>query len=237
VRKAQVLKDNPHLGREIFDKFRFNYGWAGPEFIKAVYKTGDYEIEKMMNYWVARFKQDFGEDTAYRFYENLISATMTSGEIANKAGIVSLDIERVYRAIVAEMITIRDNVVKINSVNYESVLSDFINRNQTGILAFKDNKVTSDPKTALCIRVESDLNKMYISKTEFDKYLHERNISTTEFLFQINALGINVKAGRDVTKRMNAGWKDITKSATRVYLVDLNTFPHVKDYLDGSETN
>jgi hypothetical protein len=237
IRKPQVLKDNPHLGREIFDKFRFNYGWAGPHFVRAVYNTGDYEIEKIMDYWASRFKQDFGEDTAYRFYENLISATMTSGEIANKAGIINIDVERVYRVIVGEMISIRDNVVKINSVNYESVLSDFINKNQTGILAFKDNKVTSEPRTALCMRVESDLNRMWISKTEFDKYLHEMNISTTEFLFQINALGISVKAGREVTKRMNAGWKDISKAATRVYLVDLNTFPHVKDYLDGSETN
>ena len=237
IRKPQVFKDNPNLGREIFDKFRFNYGWAGPEFIKAVYKTGDYEIEKMMDYWANRFKEDFGEDTSYRFYENLVADVMTSGEIANKAQITNFDLERVYKAIVAEMIAIRDNVVKINSVNYESVLSDYINKNQTGILAFKNNKATTEPKTALCIRVENDINKMWISKTEFDKYLHEMNISTTEFLFQMNALGISIKAGREVTKRMNAGWKDIGKAATRVYLIDLTTFPQVKDYLDGSETN
>ena len=236
IRKAQVLKDNPKLGREIFDRFRFNYGWAGPEFIKAVYKTGDYEIEKMLDYWTNRFKEDFGEDTAYRFYENLVSGAMTSGEIANKANITRIDLERVYRAIVAEMIAIRDNVVKINSVNYESILSDFINKNQTGILAIKDHKVSMEPRTSLCIRVENDINKMWISKTEFDKYLHEMNVSTTEFLFQVNALGISVKAGREIVKRMNAGWKDITKSATRAYLIDLNTFPHAKDYVDGSES-
>jgi hypothetical protein len=50
-------------------------------------------------------------------------------------------------------------------------------------------------------------------------------ISTKEFLFQINALGIKVEAGRDVTKRMNAGWKDVGKSATRVYRIDLTTLP------------
>lgn len=237
IRKAQVLQDNPRLGREIFDKFRFNYGWAGPDFIKAVYKEGDYEIEKKVDYWTNRFKEDFGEDTAYRFYENLVAGVFMSGEITNKYGITKLDLERVYRVIVGAMISIRDNVVKINSVNYESILSDFINKNQTGILAIKDHKVNMEPRSALCIRVENDVNKMWISKTEFDKYLHEMNISTTEFLFQVNALGISVKAGRDVTKRMNSGWKDITKSATRAYLVDLNTFPHAKDYLDGSETN
>jgi hypothetical protein len=48
-------------------------------------------------------------------------------------------------------------------------------------------------------------------------------------LFQVNGLGIKVEAGRGVVKRMNAGWKDITKTATRVYKIDLNTLP--KDVL------
>jgi hypothetical protein len=82
-----------------------------------------------------------------------------------------------------------------------------------------------EPRTAYVIRVENDFNTMWISKTEFDKYLNEMLISTKEFLFQINALGIKVEAGRDVTKRMNAGWKDVGKSATRVYRIDLTTLP------------
>jgi hypothetical protein len=141
---------------------------------------------------------------------------MTAGEIANAAGITKLDLDRIYRRIVGEMIAIRDNVVKVNSVNYESILSDYINKNQSGILAFKDNKITMEPRMALVIRVENDSNIMYISKTEFDKYLTESGISTKEFLFQINALGIKVDAGRSAVKRMSAGWKDIGKSATRV---------------------
>jgi hypothetical protein len=47
------------------------------------------------------------------------------------------------------MIAIRDNVVKINSINYESVLSDYINKNQTGILAFSDDQ--NDYGTSYCI--------------------------------------------------------------------------------------
>ena len=35
-----------------------------------------------MEAWVTKFRDQFGEDTAYRFYENLIAATMTAGEIA-----------------------------------------------------------------------------------------------------------------------------------------------------------
>jgi len=227
VRKPDVFKDDAHLGREIFDQFRFNYGWAGPMFIKAIYKTGELGVSKLLDQWCLRFKKDFGEDTAYRFYENVVAVAMTSGEISNAAGITKFDLDRVYRRIVGEMIAIRDNVVKVNSVNYESILSDYINRNQSGILAFKDNKITMEPRMALVIRVENDINMMYISKTEFDKYLTEGGVSTKEFLFQINALGIKVDASRSAVKRMSSGWKDIGKSVTRVYKIDLTTMPNV----------
>jgi hypothetical protein len=227
VRKPDAFKDDAHLGREIFDQFRFNYGWAGPEFIKAVYRTGEQGVSKLLDEWCLRFKKDFGEDTAYRFYENVVAAAMTAGEIAINAKIIKFDLDRVYRRIVGEMIAIRDNVVKVNSVNYESILSDYINKNQSGILAFKDNKITMEPRMALVIRVENDSNMMYISKTEFDKYLNEGGISTKEFLFQINALGIKVDASRSAQKRMSAGWKDIGKSVTRVYKIDLSTMPNI----------
>jgi hypothetical protein len=227
VRKPDIFKDDAHLGREIFDQFRFNYGWAGPMFIKAVYKTGEQGVGKLLDQWCLRFKKDFGEDTAYRFYENVVAVAMASGEISNAAGITKFDLDRVYKRIVGEMIAIRDNVVKVNSVNYESILSDYINRNQSGILAFKDNKITMEPRMALVIRVENDVNMMYISKTEFDKYLTEGGVSTKEFLFQINALGIKVDASRSAVKRMSSGWKDIGKSVTRVYKIDLTTMPNV----------
>ena len=228
VRKPSAFVDDAVLGREIFDSFRFNYGWAGPEFIKAVYKLGEQGVLNLIEKWCLRFKKDFGEDTAYRFYENLVSASMAAGEISNNAGITEFDLERVYKRIVGEMISIRDNVVKINSLNYESILSDYINKNQAGILAFKDNKITMEPRMSLVIRVENDTNTMEISKTEFDKYLHEINVSTKEFLFQMQALGIKIQSGRDVVRRMNSGWKDIGKSATRVYRIDMTTLPDFK---------
>jgi hypothetical protein len=225
IRKPAVFKDDASAGRDIFDSFRFNYGWAGPEFIRAVYREGEEEISKSITAWCLRFEKDFGQDTAYRFYENIVASSMTAGEIANKAGITEFNLERVYARIVGEMIAIRDNVVKVNSINYESILSDYVNKNHTGILAFKDGKMVMEPRTAFSIRVENDINTMWISKTEFDKYLNEMLISTKEFLFQINALGIKVEAGRDITKRMYASWKDVSKSATRVYRIDLNTLP------------
>jgi hypothetical protein len=237
VRKPEAFRNDSALGRDIFDQFRFNYGWAGPEFIKGVYQLGESGISKAVDKWCLRFKKNFGEDTAYRFYENVVSVAMTAGEITNAAGITQFDLERIYHKIVAEMVAIRDNVVKVNSVNYESILSDYINRNQTGILAFKDNKIVMEPRTSFVIRVENDSHTMYISKTEFDKYLHEMSISTKEFIFQIMALGIDIDAGKSSVKRMSAGWKDVGKSTTRVYKIDLNTIPGAVKGFDSDSTD
>jgi hypothetical protein len=230
IRKPSVFRDDAALGREIFDSFRFNYGWAGPEFIKAIYRTGEQGISEMIDRWCLRFKKDFGDDTSYRFYENLVAASMSAGEIANEAKITEFDLERIYRLIVGEMIAIKDHVVKVNSVDYESVLSDYINKNQSGILAFADNKIMMEPRMAFVIRVENDIDTMWISKTEFDKYLNEMSVSKKEFLYQMKLSNIEISQEK---KRMNAGWKDFSKSGTSAYKLNMATLPKITELLKG----
>jgi len=118
MRKAKIIADDPSEGKAIFDPFRTNYGWAGPEFVKEVMKYTRIEMEQKIAVWVDKFKKDFGDDTAFRFYENLIAVTMVAGELAAKVNIVNLDLGRIYKKMVGEMIDIRDNVVRTNSVNY-----------------------------------------------------------------------------------------------------------------------
>tara|TARA_R100000541_G_scaffold41631_1_gene49078 strand:+ start:3314 stop:6154 length:2841 start_codon:yes stop_codon:yes gene_type:complete len=224
VRKPKSFIDNARLGKEIFDEFNSHYGWAGPLFVRAVFEYGtEKDIKNNLIKWENRFVEDFGNDTAYRFYENLIAVTMTAAEIVNKADILTIDVERIYNFIVGEMITIRDQVGKINSVDYESVLQDYIDANTDKILAFQDGKIINEPYRALTMRVDNDKDTMWISKKEFDSYLAELPISTKEFVFQMKLLNIEIEVGSHVKQRMNAGWKDVSKSATAVYKIKLST--------------
>jgi hypothetical protein len=224
MRKPKSFIDNARLGKEIFDEFNVHYGWAGPDFIRALFKYGDgAAIKANLGKWENRFVEDFGNDTAYRFYENLMSVVMTAGEIVNSAGILIVDLERIYKHVVGEMITIRDEVVKVNNVDYESVLSDYLDANYDKILAFQEGKIISEPQRQLVIRVDNDKDTMWISKKEFDAYLAELPISTKEFLFQMKAMNVDIEAGASVKQRMNAGWKDVSKSATAVYKIKLST--------------
>jgi len=225
MRKPKSFIDNARLGKEIFDEFNVHYGWAGPDFIRALYKYGDKAaIKANLGKWENRFVADFGNDTAYRFYENLVAVTMTAAEIVVDADILVIDIERIYKFIVGEMISIKDETVKINDVDYESVLANYLDSNIDKVLAFsEEGNMISEPRNQLAIRIEHAKDYMWISKKEFDAYLAELPISTKEFVYQMKQMGVGVDVGAKIKQRMNAGWVDVQKSATAVYRFKLST--------------
>ena len=146
-------------------------------FIKQVMKYSNEEIEAKINIWVDRFKKDFGDNTAFRFYENLVAVTMVAGEFVAKADIVHIDLDRVYKRIITEMIDI-ENVVNKNEVNYHSLIGEFININNSNILIVAAGHVTTEPRNTLVIRLDVDKKELCLSKSIFRKWLvEEKRIS------------------------------------------------------------
>jgi hypothetical protein len=204
VRKPALIDGNSRLGRHIFDAFNFNYGHAGPMFIKAILAKGDNYVLDNIAAWDERFIQDFGDDSTYRFYQNLTTTCCAAGTIATEHDILKYDMDRIYHEVVRSMIEIRDNVVKVNRTDYPSLLGDFVNKNMGNMLVLKDNKVTMEPRGQIVGRIVSEDNLLQISKAEFKKYLAERQISTREFEFEMRAKKILVD---DKKGRLTTGWK------------------------------
>jgi hypothetical protein len=221
VPQPKLLIEDPSQGRAIFDEFNRHYGWAGPDFIKAVYKLTEVEIRANIEKWILRFKKDFGDMSEYRFYENLVGVVMAAGDITNDAQITEYDLERIYKVIVAQMISIKDNVVKVNSVDYESLLGDYVNNKTMNTLIINDGRVTLEPRGPLLVRVEVDTGKLFINTPDFRKYLTESNISTDEFLFQMQSMGVNVIYKK---ARVGAGWKEGVKLQNYCYIIDTHGF-------------
>lgn len=208
VKKPDILGgvNGGERGRQIFDTFRFNYGHAGIRFIKETYMVGDNYILDTMDKWRARFVKDFCPgDNVYRFYENLIQANMTAGEIATNAGIITLDLERVYDAVTEEMIHIKDKVITVNKIDYQSVLGDFVNKFMASILIIKEGRVTMEPRGQLVARVDTDASTLQVSRTIFKQYLAERNVSSREFETVMRDL--RLMAPTDARVRLTSGWK------------------------------
>jgi hypothetical protein len=137
-----------------------------------------------------------------------MAVTMVAGQLLAAHDILHLPLERIYNVMLGQLITIRDDVVKISEVDYESILATFVNNHQSNILSIKEDRVTMEPKGALLIRADVDKSKLYINQPAFNKYLGEVQISTREFLHNMNLIGIPTINNKKT--RMGAGWKDAT---------------------------
>ena len=204
IMKPQLLFDEPDFGPKVFDLFKYNYGHAGRKIIQAYFIHGEVALQQMVKEWIARFKRDFGNDAIYRFYENIVGVTMTSGMVANEFGIIDYDLERIYSKVCSDMIIIRDKVVNLGETDYSSLVGDFINKYYTGFLGINDGKVTMEPRTSLVGRIDLATGLVTISTTEFKKYLIEKSVSSREFEQNMREKKILV----DIKKsRLDAGWK------------------------------
>jgi len=229
IHRPPLLDSDPRLGKYIFDAFNFNYGHAGPMFIQEVLRRGDNFVLDTIAKWESRFKNDFGDHVEYRFYENLVSANLAGAEIANLGGVTDFALHNIYNGAVRAMIEIKDNVVKVNRTDYPSLLGDFVNKNMGNILVIKNSKVTMEPRGQIVARICSDEHLLQISKSEFKKFLAEKNISTREFEFEMrnNKILVDDKKGR-----LTTGWK----SAIQVDPAYLYWFKTELDIFDDSGT-
>jgi len=234
VNKPKIFFDDPTAGASIFQPYNHHYGHAGFDFINKLFGYSKEEIRIKIDKWLVKFKKDFGDDTTYRFHENMIACTFAAGEIAVENDIVDLDLVRIYTATVSELINIRDNVIgRINEVDYESMLGEYINAHNANILALEvneNNKVNQEPRGELLIRAEIDTAKMFIEKRHFREYLGKAGISVSDFILKMKAKGYNI---RDHKRRMGTGWKAATGFSS-VMALEIDTTKFLEDLIKES---
>jgi hypothetical protein len=212
VHKPQLFKDHPEKGKEIFDEFRKNYGHAGPVYAHEMIKWGEIKILKRMESWTERFRKDFGFDATYRYYEDLVSTVMTGGEIAESAGLIKYDLDRIYRVMIGFMIAKRDGGNSINDVDFDSILGEFFLDHAGATVAVLNDKViaTPSPHRKLAVRVDFDKGESYVSTSSLCKWLAEHGYSEENFFFVLKKSGKFIKKDK---KRLAAGWKGAPESA------------------------
>jgi hypothetical protein len=212
MHKPQLFKDHPEKGKEIFDEFRKNYGHAGPIYAHEMIKWGEPKIVKRMEVWTVRFRKDFGHDATYRYYEDLVATVMTGGEIAESAGLIKYDLDRIYRVMIGLMMAKRDGGNSINESDFESVLGEFFLDHMGAAVAVLNDKVisTPSPHRKLAVRIDLDKGESYVSTASMTKWLAEHGYSEENFFFVLKKSGKFLKKDK---KRLAAGWKGAPESA------------------------
>lgn len=202
--KPKPLDDDPELGKKIFNPFNFNYGHAGIEFVKHCFTRGDDYITALIDKWHKRFITDFGADTAYRFYENVIAAIFAGGELANEAGIINYDLDRIFNVVMTHLLAIKNETIQVNYADYPAMIAEFVQANQDKMLIINGDKITYEPRISVWMRSEIQTETLYISATELRKYLSSLKVSSAEFLKAVTSQGLLTFRGK---KRLTSGWK------------------------------
>ena len=200
---AAMTKD-PTLGPRVFGGFKDNYAHAGPEYIKHYFSKGDLYVRALMLRWTNRFIADFGSDPAYRFYQSFIAATMSGGELAKEAGLIDLNLNRIYDVVMENLVQLKHGPTTLNSTDYSALVGEFFNKYQTGVLILNEGRAIVEPRTALIARGEVDNQVLYASKTAFKEFLATMKISTREF--ESATAKDNILMGTEKT-RLSSGWK------------------------------
>lgn len=204
VNRPQFLIDHPEYGEKIFDAFNFHYGHAGPIFVRHLFEVGEDYIHAKITYWKDKFTALFGKDIGYRFHENMVAATFAGGDLAKEAGLIDLDLERIFVRVVREMIELSAKK-KLNNTDFKGLLNEFVNRNVAGFLVLQEGRVVTTPRQPLIGRSEIHNQLRYVSKTALRKYLAEVQVSTREFEFALKQAKVLVYDGK---KRLGTGWAD-----------------------------
>jgi len=194
------------VGRSIFDPLHNNYGHAGAAYIDRLLTLGEDEIKARIAKWSKRLvASKLGSNAAFRFYETAFSATFAGAEIAIEAGIISLDIERIYDKVILETIKVRDNTQKNQVTDYEGLITEFLNDQwRRGTLIFDEGRVINEPHGELVARVEIGSGTQYVSKSKFKKFLAEKSVGSAEFEKALEKSTVKLESKK---MRLSTGWK------------------------------
>lgn len=173
------------MGFETFNRLKKNYGHAGIKFIQHYFEKGEPYVMTLVDKWTKRFIELVGDDSGYRFYQNLVAATFAGGELACEAKIIKIDLDRVFKHVMLEIVQMRDDTVKLNKTDYPALVTEFLYNNWAGVLMLNGpGKVFREPSAGrpIVARLERHTNSVFISKSEFKKFLAQKQVSSREFM-------------------------------------------------------
>jgi hypothetical protein len=122
--------------------------------------------------------------------------TFAGGDLANEAGIVKVDLEAVYTAVISHLIANREGAVKLNNSDYEGLLGEFQMQNQNSTLVVNEDRMVREPRFGLVARMEMDSQTYYVSKREFKAFLAKLQVSERDFVTVMEAKKLLVFKGK-----------------------------------------
>lgn len=211
----------------IFGKLNEHYGHAGEVFIQHVMRN----MPRVKDELAAELKlmnAEIGMVGRERFWAAAGACIIVGGRLAQESGLHDIDMEAI-RDYFYDLVEKTRLVMQytINKDGKSDLLGEFLNRHSGSILTVNvDTSLTPNittelitPKTAhLIARYEKNLNTLYVSASEFNKFMSYMNADLQTFLEHARQKGMLKAEG--VMKRLNKGTM-LPSVNIRVYVFEL----------------
>lgn len=198
---------------EVFRKLSTNYGIAGPIFISYVLNNKQLVIDTLHK-MQAKIDEELQLDKSDRFYSGLLACAFTGAYFARKLGLIDIDIGRVYRYMLHEVLGLR--AARVSSLGSSAqiaveTLGRYINEHLQNALIIDSPKngvpaaPIIAPKGSLKMRYEPDSKELWIPVHELRTYFVERQVDVKQSLAIMTKNGMLKQGGRASNKRIGAG--------------------------------
>lgn len=175
-----------------------NYGVAGPHYIQWLVKNLDKAVNIAKGIQT-KLDKHANLNARERFWSAVIACNMTGAHIAKDLDLIDLDVDRVMRWSINELVpTLRQQVVE-PEIDFVAVLGGFLNNNRGNILVIDGecdarSKVvplpTIEPRYELLIRLEPDKRKMYIFSKALRNYCAKEQIIFKDLVRNLKIKGV-----------------------------------------------
>ncbi len=221
-------------GVEMFDPLKFNYGHAGPLYMKELFRIGIDELRMRAKKEYLRVAEKYTQNAEYRFLSNLISLPRVAGEIANSMGMLDYDLDRIFSVVGSYFDDVIAGKRADDENNRSDTLGDFINKNIQSCLVVREGKITTEPRGPLLIRAEVDNGLIYVSTSAMKQYLKDIKMDIKQFETRLSKAGI-LRA--KVRKQMASGWRDALGSTNvQAYEITMDV-SHLFEKNDAPQEN
>ena len=225
------------------DSLSENYGVAGPIYAQYLTKNRD-EVIKEVKEVQKLIDKKIGFSSRERFWSAIIACNIGGARIAKKLGLLPniTDVGKVLSWVITNMQTMREEI-KAPSADHAATIGDFINDNRNSILVVNDDldrRTSAEhlpvllPKgSKLCIRIEPDTKKLYITAKHFKTYCAENQITLRGVLKSLENDGIYLGS---VKKRIDKGMETVSPAVV-CYELDCSVsgFIDLDEYIDSLE--
>lgn len=212
-------------GERIAEPYRTNYGHAGPDFIKHVFALGESRVRQIVTEWQTKYRATVGDASEDRFFESIISAALGAGQIAKDAGIIDIDLLRVFDTVVGTVINTKAN--PIHAVDYVDLLNQLMVSCSHKTVQVRDGNVIEEPRNQpIVARVETRKDEktadFYITPTALREFLADGQKGDISQMIDELVAAKKMTRVKPISKKIYTGTsKDANNAVVKMYLFHL----------------